>query len=85
MNYSKSQDLDFPKSLPALNESSENLPAPTLDRLAQARKLALSRKKKRARQSFGSSGMYWPPQTVFSSAARLHGWDVPDWRCQLSH
>ena len=48
MNYSKeSQDLDFAyKVRRALNESSENLPAPTLDRLAQARKMAISRKKK---------------------------------------
>ncbi|NDI85777.1 DUF3619 family protein [Undibacterium crateris] len=50
MNYSKeSQDLDFAyKVKRALNESAEQLPAPTLDRLAQARKLAMARKKKEA-------------------------------------
>ncbi|MBC3861918.1 DUF3619 family protein [Undibacterium jejuense] len=47
MNYSKeSQDLDFAyKVRRALNESAESLPTPTLDRLAQARKAALARKK----------------------------------------
>lgn len=47
MNYSKElQDLDFAyKVRRALNESAEGLPAPTLDRLAQARKAALARKK----------------------------------------
>ncbi|MFZ6690329.1 DUF3619 family protein [Undibacterium sp. SXout20W] len=47
MNYSQeSQDLDFAyKVRRALNESAESLPAPTLDRLAMARKAALARKK----------------------------------------
>ncbi|MBC3884640.1 DUF3619 family protein [Undibacterium griseum] len=50
MNYSKeSRDLDFAyKVRRALNESAENIPAPALERLAQARKLALSRKKQEA-------------------------------------
>ncbi|MFZ6844322.1 DUF3619 family protein [Undibacterium sp. RuTC16W] len=47
MNYSReAQDLDFAyKVRHALNESAERLPAPTLDRLANARKIAMSRKK----------------------------------------
>lgn len=47
MNYSKeAQDLDFAyKVRRALTESAEDLPQPTLDRLAQARQLALARKK----------------------------------------
>ncbi|MDE2429517.1 MAG: DUF3619 family protein [Burkholderiales bacterium] len=47
MNYSReAKDLDFAyKVRRALNESSENIPAPTLDRLAKARQLALARKK----------------------------------------
>ncbi|MEB0140046.1 MULTISPECIES: DUF3619 family protein [unclassified Undibacterium] len=47
MNYSQqAQDLDFAYKIKrALNESSETLPAATLQRLAQSRQLALSRKK----------------------------------------
>ncbi|MCU6433051.1 DUF3619 family protein [Undibacterium sp. Jales W-56] len=47
MNYSReARDLDFAyKVRHALNESAERLPAPTLDRLASARKIAMSRKK----------------------------------------
>lgn len=47
MNYSKeSQELDFAyKVRHALNQSAENLPPATLDRLAAARKQALSRKR----------------------------------------
>ncbi len=47
MNYSKeAQDLDFAyKVRRALNESAEDLPSATLDRLAQARQQALARKK----------------------------------------
>ncbi|MDY7538449.1 DUF3619 family protein [Undibacterium sp. RTI2.1] len=47
MNYSReAQDLDFAyKVRHALNESAENIPAPALDRLANARKIAMSRKK----------------------------------------
>ena len=47
MNYSKeASDLDFAyKVRRALNESTENISEPTLDRLAQARKMALARKK----------------------------------------
>ncbi len=50
MNYSKeAKDLEFAyKVRRALNESAESLPAPTLDRLAQARKAALARKKQEA-------------------------------------
>ncbi|MBI3285784.1 MAG: DUF3619 family protein [Burkholderiales bacterium] len=50
MNYSKeAKDLDFAyKIRRALNESAENIPAPSLDRLAQARKMALACKKKEA-------------------------------------
>lgn len=50
MNYSKeARDLDFAyKIRRALNESSENLSAPTLDRLANARKMALTKKKQEA-------------------------------------
>lgn len=48
MNYSReAQDLDFAyKVRHALNESAENIPAPALDRLANARKIAMSRKSK---------------------------------------
>ncbi len=47
MNYSKeAKDLDFAyKVRRALNESAENIPEPTLNRLSNARKIALSRKK----------------------------------------
>lgn len=47
MSYAKnSADVEFAyKIRRALNESAENLSTPTLDRLAQARALALSRKK----------------------------------------
>lgn len=47
MNYSKeAKDLDFAyKVRRALTESAEDLPPATLDRLAQARQLALERKK----------------------------------------
>jgi hypothetical protein len=47
MNYSQeARDLDFAyKVRHALNESSEALPPVTLDRLAKARQIALSRKK----------------------------------------
>lgn len=47
MNYSKeAKDLDFAyKVRRALTESAEDLPPATLDRLAQARQLALARKK----------------------------------------
>ena len=47
MNYSKEvKDLDFAyKIRRALNESTENLSASTLDRLANARKMALASKK----------------------------------------
>lgn len=50
MNYSKeSRDLDFAyKVKRALNESAENIPSPAMERLAQARKLALARKKPEA-------------------------------------
>lgn len=50
MNYSKeAKDLEFAyKVRRALNESAESLPAPTLDRLAQARKMAMARKKQEA-------------------------------------
>lgn len=50
MNYSKeAKDLEFAyKVRRALNESAESLPAPTLDRLAQARKAAMARKKQEA-------------------------------------
>lgn len=50
MNYSKEmQDLDFAyKVRRALNESSESIPEPALERLAQARKMAMARKKKDA-------------------------------------
>ncbi|MFZ6639735.1 DUF3619 family protein [Undibacterium sp. TC4M20W] len=50
MNYSKeAKDLEFAyKVRRALNESAESLPAPTLDRLALARKAALARKKQEA-------------------------------------
>jgi len=50
MNYSKEmQNLDFAyKVRRALNESSESIPEPALERLAQARKMALARKKKDA-------------------------------------
>jgi hypothetical protein len=50
MNYAKeARDLDFAyKVRHALNESSENLPVATLDRLASARAIALSRKKQEA-------------------------------------
>jgi len=47
MNYSKeTRDIDFAyKVRHALNESAEKLPSQTLDRLANARKIAMSRKK----------------------------------------
>lgn len=47
MNYSKeAKNLDFAyKVRRALNESAENLPESTLDRLSNARKIALARKK----------------------------------------
>lgn len=47
MNYSReAKDLDFAyKVRRALNESAENVPAPALERLASARKMALARKK----------------------------------------
>lgn len=50
MNYSReAKDLDFAfKVKRALNESAENIPAATLDRLASARKTALARKKQEA-------------------------------------
>jgi hypothetical protein len=50
MNYSKeSQDLDFAyKVRRALNESTETISEPAINRLAQARKMALARKKQEA-------------------------------------
>jgi hypothetical protein len=47
MSYSQeTKDIDFAyKVRHALNESADRLPAPTRDRLAQARKAALARKK----------------------------------------
>ncbi|MES2105757.1 MAG: DUF3619 family protein [Pseudomonadota bacterium] len=47
MNYSReTRDIDFAyKVRHALNESAESLPSQTLDRLANARKIAMSRKK----------------------------------------
>jgi protein-S-isoprenylcysteine O-methyltransferase Ste14 len=50
MNYTKeAKDLEFAyKIRRALNESAENIPESTLDRLAVARKIAQSRKKKNA-------------------------------------
>ena len=47
MNYSKeTMDIDFAyKVRHALNQSAEKIPAQTLDRLANARKIAMSRKK----------------------------------------
>jgi hypothetical protein len=50
MNHSKdTHNLEFAyKVRRALNESAENIPTPTLERLASARKIALSRKKQAA-------------------------------------
>lgn len=63
MNYSKeAKDLDFAyKVRRALNESAENLPESTLDRLSNARKIALARKKQEN------------PSTVFISKGILAG------------
>ena len=63
MNYSKeAKDLDFAyKVRRALNESAENIPETTLNRLSNARKIALSRKKQAA------------PSAVFISKGILAG------------